>query len=225
MNLLKFRQNLMRLVGSTDNESSFAALRMITGGLTSPKTAKIINYAVRCAGENEAYVEIGTYTGFTLCAASYQNSRVCVGIDDLSMKDFVSLENVVKEKERVREKIISNMSIMNNKKLWFIEQDFRMIESVKFEPDTLKIGVAYIDGYHDFEQTSEALKWIEPQLADEAIVIVDDMHIPPVYGATLEHIMNPHYYLIFHAMHTPDDMQLDEYIATGLAVIQYKRNP
>jgi hypothetical protein len=214
----------MRLVGSTDNEASFAALRIMTGGLTSPKAAKIINYAVRCMNENEAYIEIGTYTGFTLCAASYQNTRVCIGIDDLSMKDFVSLENVVKEKEKVRAKIEANISSMNNKKIWFFEQDFRTIDKISFDPDTLKVGVCYVDGYHDFEQTNAALKWIEPQLADEAIIIVDDMHIPPVYGAVLEHIMNHHYFLLFSAMHTPDDCQLDEYIATGLAVIQYRRN-
>jgi predicted O-methyltransferase YrrM len=175
--------------------------------------------------ENEAYMEIGTYTGYTLCAAGYQNTRVCVGIDDLSMADFVKSEYLNAKQEEVRNTIHANMSRMMNKRIFFIESDFRKVDKVHFDPPTLKIGVAYLDGYHDYAQTKQAIEWTIPQLSDEAIIIMDDVHLPGVYGAIMETVLQPRFYLLFLAMHSPEDWALDEYISTGLAVIQYKRNP
>jgi len=228
VNIKKFRENLMRLICSQEGEESFHALRMQTGGLSSPKIAKIINYASKCCDpKTEVYVEIGTYSGYTLAAAGYQNNTQCIGIDDLSMKDFYSDAILEEKKEDCRKMIAKSISLVRNGAINFVEKDFRMIERLDFQPDPKKIAVFYIDGYHSYEQTKLGFEWGEPQLADEAIIIVDDLHMPQVYRSVLEQVFNGKYTILALMKHTPEDgdTTLDEYISTGLAVLYYKREP
>lgn len=228
MNIDRFRNDLMRLLCSTEGEEPFHVLRMATGGLSSPKTAKIINYASKCCGVEDAYVEIGTYSGYTLCAAGYQTLTTCVGIDDLSMEDFCRPEQNEEMKVKIRELIKTNLSRLHNQKnMMFIERDFRTIEKLMFQPDSKKIGVFYIDGFHDYEQTKRAFEWGEPQFADEAIIIMDDIHMPEVYAVALEKAQDvAHYDMLVLTKNSLQNrnVTLDEYISTGLAVFHYRRN-
>jgi predicted O-methyltransferase YrrM len=227
MNLSKFKTNLMRLLCSTEGEEPFHALRMMTGGLSSPKIAKIINYACKCCDYGkEAYVEIGTYSGYTLAAAAYQNNTTCVGIDDLSMDDFFANDEWREQgRKDCREMIKKAMGLVKNKNVMFVEEDFRKIDKLEFKPDPRKIGVLYIDGFHSYEQTTQAFTWAEPQFADEAIVICDDVNLPQVYRAVVEQALTGKYVIDILAKHTTDDFDvtLDQYISTGLAVLHYVR--
>jgi predicted O-methyltransferase YrrM len=227
MKITYFKQNLMRLLCSQEGEEPFHVLRMITGGLSSPKTAKIINFAAKCCDVGDAYVEIGTYSGYTLCAAGYQTMTTCAGIDDLSMDDLYHPDEKEAMKEKIRQRIQDNLSRLHNRQnMMFIERDFRTIEKLEFRPDAKKIAVLYIDGFHDFEQTNKAFEWAEPQLADEAIVILDDLHIPTVYDSVMKQIKDSDKYeIVVLAKNELQDrnMTLDEYISTGLAVLHYRR--
>jgi len=227
VNLLKFRTNLMRLVCSSEGEMPFHAMRADMDGLSSPKTAKIINYAVKCCDkESECYVEIGTYSGYTLCTAAYQNNVCCVGIDDLSMIDFAHPDDLPNKREIVRKQIQSNIARMTwNTNISFFEHDFRNV-TLKFPDKERTIGVFYIDGYHTYEQTKQAFEWGEPQLSDEAIVIVDDCNLAHVEIAVLEQVLAGKFKLCFFGAHVTNeiDMTLDENISTGLAVLQYRRS-
>jgi predicted O-methyltransferase YrrM len=226
MNILYFKQNLMRLLCSQEGEEPFHTMRMITGGLSSPKTAKIINFASKCCDREDAYVEIGTYSGYTLCAAGYQTQTTCVGIDDLSMDDLYHPEQKEEMKEKIRQRIKDNVSRLHNRhNMIFIEQDFRTIKNLEFKPDTKKIAVFYIDGFHDYQQTRMAFEWAEPQLADNAIIIMDDLHMKTVYAAAMDMALTGKYEVLLLAKHEPMDrnVTLDEYISTGLAVLEYKR--
>jgi predicted O-methyltransferase YrrM len=194
-------------------------------GLSSPKTAKIINYAVKCCDKDkECYVEIGTYSGYTLCCAAYQNNVPCVGIDDLSLADFTCPEILEQKKAEVRKKIKNNIAKMVwNKSISFFEHDFRQVKLQFPEPRT--IGTLYIDGYHNYDQTMAAFEWAEPMLSDEAIIICDDVQLQQVEIAVLEKVFNGKYKLALFAAHVADgnDMTLDENISTGIAVLQYRR--
>lgn len=226
MNLTKFRHNLMRLVTSSDGEGTFYAMRDRMEGLSSPKTAKIINYAAKCCNpETESYVEIGSYTGFTLCAASFQNSVPCVGFDDLSMVDFCDESTRAKKQEEVRAKIQSNIASMKwNKNISFFEEDFRKVD-LKYDGKDRTIGVFYIDGYHSYDQTIAAFNWGLPKLSDEAIIIVDDAHLLQVETAVLEQVFAGKFKLALFAANVPEsnDLTLDEGISTGIAVLQFRR--
>lgn len=231
MNVSRFRNKLMQLMCSTENEEPFHSMRMIMGGLTAPKIAKIINYAVKCCDKDDAYVEIGTFSGFSLMAAAYQNNITCVGIDDLSiLKEtcFYALDEIETARQKCRETIEKGKTLVRNPNVMFIERDFRTIGKLEFKPTDKKIAVLYIDGYHSTEQTKAAFYWAEPQLADNSIIILDDLHMAEVYQATLEMVATGKYFLLLLASHTTDQYDnhhtLDEYISTGIAVLQYKGN-
>ena len=224
MNIKQFSSKLMPLLCSTENEEAFHALRMVTGGLSAPKVAKIINYASKCCEENEIYCEFGTFTGYTLCSAVYQTRTKCVGIDDLSMTDFYSPEKLEEAKTEIRNKIIKNIDWIRNKEhVLFFEKDFRTI-TLEMEK---KIGVLYIDGKHTYEQTMQAFEWADPMLADNAVVIVDDLNIHGVQQSVMSQLENGKYWLLLWALGTPefDDgfHTLDQYIQTGLGVLVRKK--
>jgi len=232
MNVTRFRNKLMELLCSSENEAQFHALRMQMHGLTSPKIAKIINYAVKCCDKNDAYVEIGTFSGYSLIAAAYQNNIMCVGIDPLTIEKetcFYQVAEIEALKQKCRDSIEIGRNFIRNPNVIFLEKDFRTIEKLEFKPEDKKIAVLYIDGYHDVEQTKGAFNWAEPQFAKNAIIILDDLHMQEVYQATLEMVGTGKYYLLLLASHTTDMYDnhhtLDEYISTGIAVLQYKGIP
>lgn len=230
MNIIKFRTNLMNLLCNSENEAQLHALRCFTRGLSGVKTAKIINYASRCCYANECYVEIGVYTGFTLCAAGYQNVTHCIGIDDFSLDDFYDQKDPEQVKKVFRDSVNNNIAHIRNPNIQFIEADFRNV-ALDLESGNNKkiksIGVLYLDGCHTTEQTIEGFKWAEPMLSDDAVIILDDSDQLRVEKAVGQIILEGNCRLLIHAIHTRDphmvDVVLDEGICTGLTVLHYKR--
>src|SRR4051812_46744669 len=76
-----FLSNYLRAIYSPAGDERFAYLQMQIGGLSSPKTAKLLNLAASCMDEGELYVETGVFTGYTLISASFDNHKQVLGID------------------------------------------------------------------------------------------------------------------------------------------------
>ena len=178
---MKFLEKLPELLMEDVNDSIFATLRYLTHGMSGIRTAKILNEATRqLISKKECYVEIGTYQGFSLIAAGYQNNVLCYGIDDLSMSDIY--RNNILAKQGVRDALNYNLQFNLALNCKFIENDFR---KVQFENKS--IGVLYIDGKHTYEEVKDTLCWSEPFLANEALIIFDDVTTPGVGKAVLEY--------------------------------------
>ena len=132
-------------------------------GMLSIKKQRLLSLAFGLLDEDEAYFEIGTYRGKSLLSAMLGNPpRPVFACDNFSQFDDNSFDIVQQNlaKYDLKDRVV------------FYNCDF--LES--FDPSRLPvpIGLYFYDGAHDFTSQYEAIKRIEPFLADEALVLVDD---------------------------------------------------
>lgn len=132
-------------------------------GLSSPKIWHLLNNL--CSDVDE-YLEIGTYMGSSLLAATCDNSVHATAVDNFCMKPTT------------RNHFFQNVKHLKN--LHFIEKD-----CFKIDPATLpKIDVYFFDGRHEYEDQYKALTHFLPAMKDEFIFIVDDYNNAPVRQGT-----------------------------------------
>lgn len=215
MNIERFKKNLIPIISDPAGDIPFYALRMITNGLSSPKTARIINFATRCCSESEIYCEVGTYTGYTLVSAAYQTFSTCIGIDN-----FV----VDADKEKLRLGVQTAINKSFNKKVSFIESDFKDISLCGLLKDDCSIGVYYIDGDHSYESTNAMFEWAYPRLSDNAIIIVDDLNMDSVQRSVIEQLASGKYSLVAWLVNLHDETEsmyqvLDGVFSMGIAIL------
>jgi len=167
-----FKYGYFNSVCSDQGEAEFAAIRVMTCGLSSQKFGKIINYAVKCMDPRNIYCEIGTFTGYTLLCAALHNSRQCLGIDNFS-STFYSPETA----KNVRARVHANLGHFSFPNVSFVEEDYK-----KVALDGDRIGVFLVDAEHTREECFNCLEWGHRYLAPYAIVFVDDISACGVYG-------------------------------------------
>lgn len=222
MNFELFRSNYLRAIFSPDGDDVFSYLRMQTGGLTSPRTAKLINLAASCMEEGERYVETGVFTGYTLIAAGFDNRKIVLGIDSFDMNGPDSSVGCEMDANKVREALKKNAAHFNILG-HVVEGDFK---DIKLEG--IKTGVSFIDARHDYESVTKNLEWLEPSLAKDAVLIFDDVDCEGVDRSILfwaqEHL---NYELLFFAKSIEKMKSTPTYDKTfvnGLAVMRYRGN-
>ena len=132
-------------------------------GLARENNLALLNLAASLVPAGESYVEVGTFRGTSLISALRGNDDVdAVAIDDFSFREG-SREQLVANLERFR--LAGRATI--------IEGDFREVLESHALGDR-SVGVYYYDAGHSYEEQLEGLRVIEPHLADEALLIVDD---------------------------------------------------
>jgi precorrin-6B methylase 2 len=146
---------------ATPRDPLFEEILEEVGGLAKPNNLALIATATTLLPEGESYVEVGSFKGASLVAASYGKQGDFVGIDDFSMG------------EGGRALLERNLAAFGSTHATILEGDAF---------DTLRggalagrrVGIYYYDAGHSYEQQLEGLRLIEPHLAGEALVIVDD---------------------------------------------------
>jgi hypothetical protein len=227
MNTQAFREALPDLMLSGDGDATFAAMRLITNGMTAPRVAKMLNFACRCMGKGEVYIEIGTYTGFTLIASSYRNNAPALGIDDFSLEDIIRAESLPQGQALIRKELHLNLSssLFSSSNRCFIEKDFRAVELA--EAAKGRISVFFIDGKHTYDDVDAALKWADDFLSPDAIVVFDDVHMDGVCKRMLEAVGSGKFKLLFYCEDKQPEsdatlhcgLPLDDKIGNGIAIL------
>jgi predicted O-methyltransferase YrrM len=137
-------------------------------GKLSIKKQQLLNLAYGLLPEGEAYLEIGTYHGKSLLSALIGNApRPTYACDNFSEFDVNSLQITLGNLDRydLRDAVT------------FYDSDFRAVCTSQHLPSP--IGLYFYDGAHDFESQYLAIKLVEPFLANEAIILVDDWRFAP----------------------------------------------
>lgn len=169
MNVDCFLKRFSKILVSSDGDALFEAFKVWIGGTTSPKIARLLNFAVSQMDPGECYVETGVFTGATLVSAFWANGKPCVGIDSYS-------ENL-KEASIFPAELIRNKARINVSELALgsklIEKDFR---DVKAEEIPGKVAVTFIDALHTEKEVLDNLIWLEPLLAEDALIFFDDVN-------------------------------------------------
>ncbi len=145
-------------------------------GFTSSNELAMLNLAAKLLPEDEAYLEVGTFKGRSMCGTIRDN-------DD---KVFYAMENFLEfgmAGQEARAELMTNLGKYGQGK------DVRLLEGDCFklmaEPGIIDrpVGVYFYDGEHTFIAHYLSLAAVEPLLADEALILVDDASWPVVHRA------------------------------------------
>lgn len=153
-------------------------------GFTSANELAVLNLAARIMPENEAYLEVGTFKGRSLCGV----------VQGIKGKTFYAIENYL---EFGMLGLDAQQVMKDNLATWAAGTDIRFVEDDCFRAMTKPglidrpIGVYFYDGAHTHLSHWLALGVVEPLLADEALVFVDDASWPMVQTAHRRY-MNKH---------------------------------
>jgi len=137
-------------------------------GKLSLKKQQLLNMAFAMLPENESYLEVGTYMGKSLLSAMLGNpQRTVYAVDNFSEFEENSFE--------VLKGHLEHYGVYDQ--ITFCNADFREV----FQSGEIQtpIGLYFYDGGHDYRSQYDAIKLVEPFLADEALILVDDWRFAP----------------------------------------------
>ncbi len=157
-----------------------------TPNLAEENVLALLNLAVSLLAPGESYVEVGTYYGASLIGAM----RGAAGPDFVAIDRFSFGPTETKGRTlpaASREGLEENLRRFGAEAATIIEGDaFEVIEGGQL--GDRRAGVYYYDGPHDYESQVRGLKAVEPWLADEALLVVDDHDWEQVKRATRDYL-------------------------------------
>jgi predicted O-methyltransferase YrrM len=195
-------------------ERTFAPIADGVAGWTTENGMALLNLAGRFLAEGEAYLEVGTFKGRSLCGAAHGAAR---GV-------FYGVENF---REFFMDDPSARPELEANVARWTPPGRVRIVEADAFEllrrrgavPEP--VGVYFYDGAHERLAHYLALGVAEQHLADEALVVVDDASWPLVGAATRRYLRrHPGYEVVVELAAQHED---DPRWHNGVLVLRYRR--
>lgn len=185
-------------------------------GFTGPNELAVLQLAASLLPADEVYLEVGTFKGRSLCAA----------LQEASGQKFFAMENFLEfgmAGQEARDELEANLG------RWAGAADVTLLEGDCFAlmatPDVLPdpVGVYFYDGEHTLLSHYLALSVVEPLLADEALVLVDDATWPVVQRA---HQLFTRRHSGWQIAERWDAREADDPLwANGLHALVYRRPP
>lgn len=151
-------------------------------GMASLRKLHLLNLAVSFLPTNgeECYLEVGTYRGKSLIAAMVGNlNRTAVACDNFSEFTSSATESV-----SIFQKNLAKYELSDN--VHFYNEDFKALFEKWQSYNLPPVGVYFYDGAHDDLNQYEAIRAVEPILANEALVIIDDWRFAEDSGSYAE---------------------------------------
>lgn len=200
MNISKFKSQISNtwvdLENAILNKEMATMVRSLTRlDLTTKKMATthiglLISLAASCLDDDECYVNIGTWNGYSFFAGFFLNpEKECIGNDNFSLftKEY-SVSALEKDKAHrnfgdIRENFYSEFNRIKTPHAIFKEGNWREFLSDFRSVTDKKVGFYFYDGGHDFESQYDALEMIMPYLSDSAIILIDDVNLSEVEAA------------------------------------------
>jgi len=150
-------------------------------GMSGKKYRYLLNNLVSLT-KDPRYLEIGSWTGSTVCSALYGNTAKAVCIDNWvtfpeeeQVRKFFNTENQKETFEINTKKVITEKIDFQ-----FIESDFRKINFNELG----KFNIYCYDALHDSRSQYEGISFAQPALDDIFILIVDDWNLESVRKGT-----------------------------------------
>jgi len=156
-----------------------------TPNLAEENVLALLNLAASLLAAGESYVEVGSYFGASLIGAMRGNDGDFVAIDRFK---FGPLEvKGVKLPAASRAGLEENLRRFGADGATILEGDaFEVLEGGRL--GDRRVGVFYFDGPHDYDSQVRGLRAVEPWLADEALLVVDDHDWDDVARATRDYL-------------------------------------
>lgn len=173
MNIEDLKQHIVNAFQNAEKGISKCSEELLKiDGMTGKRTRHLYNNILNMP--DARYLEVGTYSGSSLCAAMFENNlKEVYAVDNWSQfggPKQIFFENIEKFKGT------TNVN--------FIEADFFSLDLKKLP----KFNVYMYDGAHAFEDHVKALTYAMDCLDDIFIYIVDDWHWVNIRNATFHGI-------------------------------------
>jgi predicted O-methyltransferase YrrM len=167
----------------------------------------ILNQGVRRMGAGEAYVNVGTWHGFSLLSGMAGNpDRRCIGIDNFSFA------------RAPRETFEATFNRYRGPAHSFFDGDYRDYFANHHDGP---IGLYFYDGHHDYDDQVRGLQIAEPYFADGCVIVVDDTNWVQPYQGTHDFIaQSKREYDVLLDVRTPN--RFHPTFWNGLIVLQAK---
>jgi predicted O-methyltransferase YrrM len=191
----------------------FAGVVERVDGMTTEHSLSLLNLAASLLGPAETYLEVGSYRGRSLVGAALGQGH----------DRFVAIENFREfgldpaHSERLLRDALADWAVAD--RVTFHRGDaFRLIPRGAVRRP---VGVYFYDGAHSRLAQYLALGVVEPLLADEALVVVDDASWPQVARSTAAYTArHPGYRLLFDLRAKRAE---DPRWCNGVAVYRWRR--
>jgi protein O-GlcNAc transferase len=153
--------------------------------LAAENVLALLNLAASLLGDGESYVEVGSLFGASLIGAMRENGGDFVAIDNFAFPAIEVSGRKIPPADRAE--LEKNLRRFGAERATIIEGDaFEVIEGGKL--GDRKVGVYYFDGPHDHDSQVRGLRSVEPWLADQALLVVDDHDWEQVERATADYL-------------------------------------
>ena len=132
-------------------------------GMATENKLRLLNCAVASLDAGEVYVEVGCYKGASLVGAAISNPHARIfACDNFSQFDGVA--------EALRRTLDAHTA---PGQVTFYDLDFRdFFSNASWRP--ARVGAYFYDGGHSFRDQYDGVARALPQLADDALIIIDD---------------------------------------------------
>ncbi|MBK8493516.1 MAG: class I SAM-dependent methyltransferase [Saprospirales bacterium] len=142
---------------------------------------------------DQCYLEVGVYQGLTLLSvAKALEVGTAYGIDNFAFFD-PDHKNLTIVNNRMEKLGISNAGLIN--------QDYEdALENLDTHLNGKKVGLYFVDGPHDYRSQLMCLLLIQPYLADNCVIVVDDCDYQHVRQANRDFLQTyPEFKLLFES--------------------------
>jgi protein O-GlcNAc transferase len=166
-------------------EARFDDVIMGVPNLAEENVLALLNLGASLLDSGETYVEVGTYFGASLIGAMRGNDGDFIAIDRFR---FGPLEVRGKHLPAAsRAGLEENLRRFGAGRATILEGDsFEVLEGGAL--GDRRVGVYYYDGAHDYDSQVRGLRAVEPWLAPEALLVIDDHDWDDVGRATRDHL-------------------------------------
>jgi|TARA_B100000929_G_C15486515_1_gene412977 hypothetical protein len=136
----------------------------------------VVNQLCKQLSEDEIYLNIGCWKGFTLISGMIDTYCKVIGVDNFS------------QFEGPKEEFYFNFNKYKNyKKHFFYNEDYKVFFK-NFEKTNQSISFYYYDGEHSYKNQYENLEIADNFLKKGSIVLIDDINFPDVENGTKDFI-------------------------------------
>ena len=153
--------------------------------LATENVLALLNLAASLLAPGESYVEVGSYFGASLIGAMRGNGGDFVAIDRFSF-DIPEVRGR-QLPHASREGLERSLARFGAEHATILEGEaFELIEGGAL--GDRRVGVYYWDGPHDYESQLRGMRAVEPWLAPEALILIDDYDWDDVARATRDYV-------------------------------------
>ena len=132
----------------------------------------IVNQVCKKLSNDQIYLNIGCWKGFTLVSGMVDTNCKVIGVDNFSQ--FKGPKN----------EFYKNFENYQNKERhFFYDEDYKVFFK-KFEKKNERISFYYYDGEHSYKNQYENLNIVDNFLDKGSIVLIDDINFPEVEKGT-----------------------------------------